>query len=344
MRHLIRSLAVLAMVGGLAACSQGSDSGGGADVGVEAPRDGTVADQALPEAGGSGESTTQDREVVITGSMTVTVDDAVEAGDEAQRIVEAAGGRVDAYSQQTPYEDIPVSVYLTVRIPSEDLTPTLEELEALGDVEDLSLNRQDVTLQVTDLDARIESLLVSIDRLQTLMSQATTTADLLEAEAALTERQAELDSLNAQKAYLSEQVDLATISLSLIPEDVAPEPEPAGFWGGVQKGWAALVTAFNALLVVLGALLPWALLAAVIGGIVVLIRRLIPRRPKPSRPAPMPPHGPVPPGPGPAYPMSSPQQYGPPQGPVPPQAPPGPSTPPIQGGQPTQGEQPPQGR
>ncbi len=335
---------MLALVGGLAACSQGSDSESGADVGVEAPRDGAVADQAVPEAGGSGETTTQDREVVITGSMTVTVDDAVEAGDEAQRIVEAAGGRVDAYSQQTPYEDIPVSVYMTVRIPSEDLTPTLEDLEALGTVEDLSLNRQDVTLQVTDLDARIESLQVSIDRLQTLMSQATTTADLLEAEAALTERQAELDSLKAQKAYLAEQVDLATISLSLIPEEVAPEPEPAGFWGGVQKGWAALVTAFNALLVVLGALLPWAVLAAVIGGVALLIRRLIPRKPKPPRPAPMPPHGagphgPVPPGPGPAYPLSSPQQYGPPQQPAPPQAPSGAPTAPIQGEPPSHGSQ-----
>ncbi len=304
MRRLIRSLVVLAVVGGLAACSQGgSDSGGSLGVDVEsAPRDGVVADEAAPE---SGESTTDDRQVIVTGSLTLTVEDALTAADEAQRIVEDAGGRVDAYSQQDPYEDIPVSVYLTVRIPSEDLTATLDELETLGEVEDLALNRQDVTLQMTDLDARIESLEISIERLQGLMAEATTTADLLAAEAALTQRQAELDSLVAQQTYLSEQVDLATISLSLLPEAVAPEPAPEGFWGGVQKGWSALVNAFNALVVVLGALLPWAILGGVIAGVVLLIRRLVPRKPKPPRPAP--------PGPAPFTPLSGPQQYGPPQ-------------------------------
>ncbi|MFM8893961.1 MAG: DUF4349 domain-containing protein, partial [Actinomycetales bacterium] len=51
----------------------------------------------------------------------------------------------------------------------------------------------------------------SITRLQTLIDQATTTADLIEAEVALSDRQAELDSLRAQRAYLADQVGMSTL-------------------------------------------------------------------------------------------------------------------------------------
>lgn len=290
--RVIRAATILALLGGMAACSgSGSDSG----VSVDSDGGGPVSDEAAP--GGDASVEDSDREVIVTGSLSLRVDDALEAADEAARIVREAGGRVDDRSEQVPVDETPASAYLTVRIPADDLDDALEDLRTLGEVRELSLNRQDVTLQFTDLEARIQALEISVTRLEGLMSEAGSITELLAAEAALAERQAELDSLTAQRTYLGEQVALSTIYLSLLPKASTPAPAPGGFWGGVQTGWSALVTFFNQVLVVLGVLVPWILLAGVVLVIVWVIRRSLPKKPRPPVAA-QPPRFAQPPYPG----------------------------------------------
>lgn len=284
LRQALRSVTVLALLAGLAACSSGGSDEAAEDGSGVAGEGAPVEDAARSDA---------DRQVIVTGSLTVVVPDAIVAADSATRIVEAVGGRVDNRTDQAPVDDEPATSWLTVRVPADALTDTLEELSDLGEVRDRSLTRSDVTLEVTDLDARIQALEVSVGRLQALVAQAGSVADLLEAESALTQRQAELDSLRAQRAYLAEQVALSTISLSLLPEATAPAPEPGGFWGGVQRGWAALVSVFNQAVVVLGVLLPWIAVAGVVVAAVVLVGRMRPRKPRPPAPPRQPP-GPYP--------------------------------------------------
>lgn len=270
----------------MTACSGGGGDGADDQLAAidEGARESAVSEEMAPAPDGPVEEAA-DREVITTGSLTVEVSDAVDAAEDASRIVTTAGGRVDDWSEQAPVEDQPASAYLTVRIPAGVFLDTVEELKGLGDVRDLSLSREDVTLQVTDLDARIDALELSIARLERLMREADSVADLLTAEEALTQRQAELDSLRAQRTYLAEQVDLSTLYLALLPKETAPSPAPGGFWGGVQTGWAALVNAFNQLLVVLGVLLPWVALAGVVLAVVVIVRAALPKRPRPPSPA-----------------------------------------------------------
>lgn len=317
--RVIRAATILALLGGMAACS---GSGGGSDSGVSVDSDGgdVASEESAPGRDTSVEDS--DRQVIVTGSLSLRVDDALDAADQAARIVREAGGRVDDRSEQVPVDETPASAYLTVRIPADDLDDTLEDLRTLGEVRELSLNRQDVTLQFTDLDARIQALEISVTRLEGLMSEAGSITELLAAEAALAERQAELDSLTAQRTYLGEQVALSTIYLSLLPRATTPAPAPGGFWGGVQTGWSALVTFFNQVLVVLGVLVPWIILAGVVLVIVWVVRRTLPKKPRPPAapqavrfPQPPYPGGPVaqqqppgaqqqPPGPGQAPPSS----------------------------------------
>ena len=42
---------------------------------------------------------------------------------------------------------------------------------------------------------------------------------------------------------LVDQVDFSTVTVDLVTEAVAPDPQPDDFWSGVVAGWAAL-TAF----------------------------------------------------------------------------------------------------
>ncbi|HEY5221452.1 MAG TPA: DUF4349 domain-containing protein [Microbacteriaceae bacterium] len=211
---------------------------------------------------------TQNRSVITTGTMSLTVDKPVSAASDATRVVDAAGGRVDAMTEQPGTPDQRASATLTLRIPSPKLDATLADLKKLGTVNSVTTSSQDVTTQVKDVNARITALQTSVNRLLELMSKATSTADLISIESSLTQRQADLDSLISQQNYLKDQVSLATITLELHAPGTVAAAGPDNFFSGLAAGWNALVVAAGAFLVFLGVVLPWLVLIAVVGGIV----------------------------------------------------------------------------
>ena len=213
------------------------------------------------------------RSVVTTGSMTVTADDPIAAAADAVTIVEAAGGRVDARTENAPTENDNGSATLSLRIPSTSLTATLDELKTLGDTENVSVNAVDVTTQSQDLAARISALRASVDRLTALLATATDTKVLIELETAISERQGNLEAMEAQQRDLADQVALSSIELSLISPTDAPVTPPDSFWSGVLAGWTALTGFFGFVLVALGVLTPWLVLAGVLAAVALLVLR-----------------------------------------------------------------------
>ena len=156
----------------------------------------------------------------------------------------------------------------------------------------MSVSRSDVTTKTVDLDARISALQTSVARLQALMDDAASTADLLAAEKALSERQANLESLQSQRALLADQVELSTLTVHLQPIGVAPAGGPDGFLEGLSTGWKALVSALGAAVVVLGVLLPWLAVAGLVAAAVLVSLRTVRRRAAvPATVPPAPPHG-----------------------------------------------------
>ena len=213
------------------------------------------------------------RSVVTTGSMTVTADDPIAAATDAVTIVEAAGGRVDARTENAPTENDNGSATLSLRIPSTSLTATLDKLKTLGDTENVSVNAVDVTTQSQDLAARISALRASVDRLTALLATATDTKVLIELETAISERQGNLEAMEAQQRDLADQVALSSIELSLISPTDAPVTPPDSFWSGVLAGWTALTGFFGFVLVALGVLTPWLVLAGVLAAVALLVLR-----------------------------------------------------------------------
>jgi hypothetical protein len=171
-------------------------------------------------------------------------------------------------------------------VPASALTGVLADLENLGDVEDVSVSRSDVTTTAVDLDARIAALGTSVARLQDLMGGAATTEDLLDAEEALAERQQQVESLRSRRALLADSVDLSALSVHLEPFGVAPAGGPDGFLDGIGTGWRALLSALGAAAVVLGVLLPWAPVVVLGAAAVVVPIRTVRRRAAPTTPAP----------------------------------------------------------
>jgi len=215
-----------------------------------------------------------DRSVVTTGHVTITAEDPIAAASEAIAITERAGGRVDARSEDAPVNGDAGSAVLTLRLPSKTLTETIDEIKALGAVEQVSLSSVDVTTETQDLDARITATSASLERLLGLLTTAANTETVLALETAIAERQGNLESMQAQRRLLADQVSLSTIQLNLISVADAPVDEPDTFLSGLVAGWGGFVAFFSALLVAAGVLLPWLVLAGIItGGVLLVIRR-----------------------------------------------------------------------
>ncbi|MET4782388.1 DUF4349 domain-containing protein [Glaciihabitans sp. UYNi722] len=262
------ALCALALAGCTSSAGSSSSSGGSSAVAPAGPSKVDTAEGAASTA-----QNADSRQVITTGSVTITVDRPAAAADEAVTIVENAGGRVDGRTEKAPVDGDRGSAQLTVRIPSAKLTTTLDALKKVGTVEDLSISKQDVTAHAKDLAARITALHASVDRLVDLMSKAATTADLITIESALSDRQANLESLESEKRSIDDQVDLSTITLTLGSTATAPAHLPDTFLSGLLTGWNSFVAFFSGLIVVLGVLLPWLALLGVIAIVLLLVLR-----------------------------------------------------------------------
>ncbi|MGB3910926.1 MAG: DUF4349 domain-containing protein [Pseudolysinimonas sp.] len=218
------------------------------------------------------------RDVIVTGSMTVTADDPIAAARDAVRLVESAGGRIDGRTEYAPANGDAGSATLILRIPAERLQAVLDDLAALGRADEISTSTSDVTVLVTDLESRIATQRGIIDRLNTMFERATTIDDLITLETTIAQHQATLEDLEAQQRSVSDQVALSTISLYLRSEAEAPKQEPMDFLSGLSAGWSAFVAFFSGLLVALGVLLPWLIAAGLISAAIVLIVRRNRRR------------------------------------------------------------------
>lgn len=258
----------------LAGCSAGGyaadESGGGM------PAQAPLIAEGDSAGGDGGAMAEEERSVIVTGTMTVTAADPSDAARQAVRIVEAAGGRVDARSEYAPANGDQGSANLTLRIPAEKLQSVLDDLAALGvdgSADEISTYTQDVTVAVADLESRIATQRGIIDRLNALFERATTIDDLIQLETQIAQHQAELESLEAQQRQTADQVAMSTIDLYLRSEASAPATQPGDFLSGLQAGWGAFVAFFSGLLVALGVLLPWILTAGLITAAVILIVR-----------------------------------------------------------------------
>ena len=218
-----------------------------------------------------------DQQVIQTANVSLEVEDVDQAVNGVETQVEQLGGVVQSRSINNYDDD--ASAYMTIRIPAQDLNSFLDGLPEFGTVINSTVDAQDVTLEVIDLEARISTLEASIERLRDLQRQATSVADLVAVESELATRQSELESLTARRDYLANQVDLSTVFLSMDQDDTGAALSP-DFLGGLQRGWDALLTLGAGLVTGVGFLLPLAIVGLAIAAVIIVIVRAIRRRTK----------------------------------------------------------------
>jgi hypothetical protein len=304
---------------------------GGGDAGGGAARDGDegTGGQAGGEAGGT-EVDVAERKVTRS-QVTVEVDDLAASAARVRELAEEAGGEVadeslnldedgtydQGYYGQEQYggsygsddpavpaprvQAGPGEAVLVLRVPPDTAGDTVDAAAGLGEEKGRWTSSTSVETTLVDLETRIESQTRAVEQAQALLVRAQDLDDVVMLENEVNRRTADLESLEARRASVQEQVDRATVTVVLRLPGGTPPEDRAGFLGGLEAGWNALVSSGAVLLVVVGALLPWAVLLTLVG--VPLwwwLRRRRARRPAP----PAGPSGfgppPGPPGPPPA--------------------------------------------
>lgn len=221
-----KGVALILLTVFLTACSFNGDSTMNpfpreADYAMETTAD--YAPSPMEEANLDTSSQTE-RSVIYNASVTYETIDYAQAKEQLFEIIDEGEGNIqyqDEYSRQyQPYSEGAFSLkqlYLIVRVGQDNYSKLINQLEnsEFANLIQSSKGSEDVTSLVRDLEIRIESVDARIDRLNELNEEADTVADLIEIETALQNAILERDQLLEQQSSLNEQVDMATINISL---------------------------------------------------------------------------------------------------------------------------------
>jgi hypothetical protein len=269
-----------------AACSGASDDSGSSGDVAASDAGGASASraEAAPAAPGKAQdaaATSQQvaqQQVVSTGTVKLTSKDVADSADDVRRVARQYAGTLAQDATTTDRAGDADHAHLVLRVPVASFTDALDALEATGTLISSDSSSEDVTTQVLDTDVRVASERASIKRIQALYDDADSIDAVVRLEGELSRRQADLASLEQQQRYLADQTALSTIDVTIsrtAPPPAVPRSEDAsGFVAGLGGGWHALTAFAVVAATVLGALLPWLVVLALLGVPAwVLVRR-----------------------------------------------------------------------
>jgi hypothetical protein len=179
--------------------------------------------------------------IVRTGEVQLEVaKDALQAAyDRTVSIATAHGGFVADSTLATAAEPqgSTRTGRLVLRVPGGALDAVLAELGPVGRVLSTQLKGDDVSGQLVDLGARIQSLQSEESALRTLVGKANTVGEVLQVQGNLFDVRQQIEQLKAQQAGLDGAVAYATLTVGLreaVP-GAAPAPAPPAPKPGVVR-------------------------------------------------------------------------------------------------------------
>lgn len=263
MRPFIAVLAATLVLTGCGGSANGpsSSSAGGAAV-ARAPKQAGVAGRAQTVR------LAPTQAIVYTADLSMRAGDVVRAAGEAKRIVTAAGGYVSNENAAENPGTRP-SATITFKIPSVRYQSVLDQLASarIGSRRSLRQQADDVTQDVADVASRVRSAQATLASFRKLLDKAESVDDIVRLEQEISSREADLESLQARQKSLSAQTSHATVTLRLEGTTATRHgnQRQRGFAGGVSSGWRAFTAFLGGLALVVGWLLPFVSLAALVG-------------------------------------------------------------------------------
>jgi len=227
-------------------------------------------------------SVQRQRDVIRTGQVDIEVESFGTARESVVSATRDHGGFVSGSDRNvhTRGDENWTTGRLVLRVPSENFSDLKTDVEAVGTVRNSETEREDITEQLADLEARLANLRAERDRLRTLYEEANETEDVLAVGERLSDVQGEIERLEAKQRSLEGKVAYSTLTVELSE----PRPGPAAV---DTEQWydtgvvSAFLSSIDGVLVTLRALsvgiayaLPYVLVFGIpLAGIGYLVRR-----------------------------------------------------------------------
>ena len=276
----------------LAACSGNSSSAVDSPAQAPAPTAAEAAGRAIAgngavAQGGNGVTTVRlapAADIVYTAQLTLRAGNVNSAAAEAAQIVDGVGGYVSSETTSAnPDHPSQATASVQLKIPVASYAATLSRLtQTLGTQLSLQQQAQDVTEQVADVNSQVASDQAAIAQLRALLSHAGSVSQLLSVQNQINVEEASLESMLAQQRALGHETTYATVTVTILgPKAKAAvhrQKAPPSLAGGLGAGWRALRITVSWTLAFLGAVAPFAAIAAVVGYVIYRSRRWVLRR------------------------------------------------------------------
>jgi hypothetical protein len=230
-------------------------------------------------------------DIIYTAQLTVRAGSVSSAAAKAAQIAQGAGGYVsNETTSVNPDHPSEATASVQLKIPVAAYQATLGELAGgLGTQLSLQQQAQDVTEEVADVNSQVTSDQAAIVQLRALLAHAGSVSDLLSVQNQINAEESQLESMQAQQRALDHEVTYATLTLTILGPRakalVHHAKAPPSLAGGLSAGWRAFRVAVSWTLALLGALAPFAAVAALAVFVIYRGRRWVIRRRPAARPA-----------------------------------------------------------
>ena len=200
--------------------------------------------------------------IIKTGQVTIEVPQVPASIDQVKDIAVSNGGYLSSSSVYTSQNDRKTG-YVVLRIPAEKFDAVMAALSPLGKVLSTSEQRSDVTAQYIDLTIQNASLHNQLDGFNRILAKADKVEDILKVQVEIDRITMTLNQIEGQLRYLSNQIDLSTITVNL------QEPEPVGGETGynivtaINEGIAGFFGMISAIIIFIFSIIPLIILAVI---------------------------------------------------------------------------------
>ena len=198
------------------------------------------------------------------GTLEVSSSNFQKTIQEFETLIFTYKGSISNTYLSTNYQGLQ-SYTVTVNVPAEQFDKFLTDIEDISEFKNISINANDVTTYVLNIDSRLNALINEKEDLEEIKSDALSTSEKLEVQSQLRYVNQEIEILKDQKEFYETSVNYSTLSLEI--------REGSGI---SLFSWNYYVErALNWLELLIGYLISISLVVIPVGFIIYLIRKFV---------------------------------------------------------------------